>query len=223
MGLNLEGGGAGGPSISTGATATGTGRRMGPLLPLLLLATSTTVIGVGRLQTRVQTGVAFWEATQNVHIIQNFNLTDANELLNDMKLEAEKHDLTRNTVDAFTVAQIEKEFQYVMWQLKHVFGPEVSRKKRNIFGNVISSLTGLATLEQMQSEHKVVVETNEKIRKLLKHELDIDEILKNLTNSATTKAEFSRMLGVIQKQNYQDALYHSRQVLYLEDTCLKTT
>ncbi len=134
-------------------------------------------------------------------------------MLSDMKLEAEKYDLIRNMVEAYTVAQIEKEFQYVMWQLRHVFGPENARKKRNIFGNVISSLTGLATLEQMQSEHKAIAETNEKIQKLLKHNLDIDEILKNLTNSATTKAEFSRMLGVIQKQNLQDALYHSRQVL----------
>ena len=206
-------GGGGGPELRSGATAAGTGRRMRHLLLLLLLASTSTVYGVERPQTRVQTGVAFWETTQNVHIIQNFNVTDAKILLTNMKLEAEKHDQNRNTVDTFTVAQIEKEFQYVMWQLRHIFGPESVREKRNIFGNVISSLTGLATLDQMQVEHKSVLETNEKIRKLLKHELDIDEILKNLTNSATTKAEFNRMLGVIHKQYLQDALYQSRQVL----------
>ena len=40
----------GGPAIRTGATAIGTGRRMRLLLPLLLLASTSTVYGVERLQ-----------------------------------------------------------------------------------------------------------------------------------------------------------------------------
>ncbi len=188
----------------------GTGRGMVPPLYLLLLALISNV-GSERTQTRVQTGITFWEATQSVFIVQQFNLSDAQELLSDMKAEAEKHDQIRNTVEKYVIAQVEKDFQYVMWQLKHIFGPS-ARTKRNIFGSVISSLTGLATIDQMQVEHKAVVETNEKIRKLLKHELDLDEVLKNLTNSATTKAEFSRMIGAIQKQNLQESLYRSRQV-----------
>ena len=117
----------------------------------------------------------YWETKQIIYITQVFNYSDAQEIITDLKNDALDFDAKHNTAETFFVEKIEKEFRNIGWQLQYISS---NRKKRNVFGNVIASLTGLITVDQMRIEHQAVIEANNKIKSILNHEIQLEELLK---------------------------------------------
>ncbi len=151
----------------------------------------------------------YWETKQILYITQVFNYSDAQEIITDLKNDALDFDAKHNTAEAFFVEKIEKEFRNIGWQLQYISN---NRKKRNVFGNVIASLTGLITADQMRIEHQAVIEANNKIKSILNHEIELEELLKNMTHGTMSKTEILRMMGVMHRSSLNDAKYQSRKV-----------
>ncbi len=78
---------------------------------------------------------------------------------------------------------------------------------------MIASLTGLITADQMRIEHQAVIEANNKIKSILNHEIELEELLKNMTHGTMSKTEILRMMGVMHGSSLKDVNYQSRKVI----------
>ena len=78
---------------------------------------------------------------------------------------------------------------------------------------MIASLTWLITANQMRIELQAVLEANNKIKSILNHEIELQDLLKNKTHGTMSKTEILRMMGVMHCSSLNDAKYQSRKVM----------
>ena len=73
------------------------------------------------------------------------------------------------------------EYKSSLWQLPHAITSSTKggRVRRNILGDMLGSLTGLVTDSQFVVEHRALQETKSKLKKLLDHQIDLEQLLNN--------------------------------------------
>ena len=109
--------------------------------------------------------------------------------------------------------QMKRALEYEKEDMKRrmeVGGPK--RGKRNVFGGILSTLTGLVTEEQLRAEHEAEKALEAKVLKMLSHETDVEKSLDLLSKEITgninqSNLEFKRIHYTI----FRDSMYWSRK------------
>ena len=165
-----------------------------------------------------------WEPTARVYVTQDFNVEEGTFLAKDMYKAAinftARHGIS---LEEQHVQHIHARYAESNWQLHQAALLEQvapnNRVRRNVFGSIISSLTGLATEEQLKVEQQREVELEKKVAKMLSHEIDAEkqiQILSEEMNQVVSSEE--RKLKQLQWDIAQDNLYWSRKVGGANDT-----
>jgi phage-related tail protein len=166
-----------------------------------------------------------WEPTSRVYIKQSFNLTEGAQLVKDI------HDAAVNyTVRTGAGLEVENaRFLYSRFvqnnmQMKKALEYEredmlrrmklglPKRVKRNIFGGILSTLTGLVTEEQLRAEHEAEKALESKVARMLSHETDVEKSLDLLSREITgninqSNLEFKKLHYTV----FRDSMYWSRK------------
>jgi hypothetical protein len=87
-----------------------------------------------------------------------------------------------------------------------------SRTKRNIFGSLISMLTGLATEQQLRVEHKAEKHLEQKVARMLSHEIDVEKSVELVNREvAHSMHDTNRHMRHIRHDQFMDNMYWSRK------------
>jgi len=109
-----------------------------------------------------------------------------------------------------------KDFLDLMGQLGQIVklpGRDAKRVVRNVFGDLISDLTGLATRKQLQAERIEIHDTNKKVKSLLEHEIVMDHAIERIGNELVkTNRSSAKVMAWVEHQMRLDAQYSSRKV-----------
>jgi hypothetical protein len=90
-----------------------------------------------------------------------------------------------------------------------------SRTKRNIFGSLISTLTGLATEEQLRAEHEAEKHLEQKVARMLSHEIDVEKSVELLNREvAHSMHDANRHMRHIRHDQFMDNMYWSRKEMH---------
>ena len=166
-----------------------------------------------------------WEPTTRIYIKQSFNLTEGAQLVKDTYDAAVNY--TKRTGAGLEVEyarflhsrfvqnnmQMKKALEYEREELqRRKEGEGVRRGKRNVFGGILSTLTGLVTEEQLRTEHEAEKALEAKVLKMLSHETDVEKSLDLLSREITgninqSNMEFKKMHYTI----FRDSMYWSRK------------
>ena len=148
---------------------------------------------------------------------QDFNVEEGTYLAKDMYKAASnftsRHGIGLEEEHAQHVYARYAESNWQMHQAAVLQQQEGNRQKRNIFGSIISTLTGLATEEQLQAEQLREKELEKKVTKMLSHEIEAEKQLLHLGEefNELVSAE-ERRLKQLQWDNIHTNLYWSRKV-----------
>jgi len=109
-----------------------------------------------------------------------------------------------------------KDFTDLMSQLGRIVnmpGRDSKRVTRNVFGDLISDLTGLATGKELEAERIEIHDTNKKVKSLLEHEIVMDHAIERIGNElAKTNRSSAKVMAWVEHQMRLDAQYSSRKV-----------
>ena len=161
-----------------------------------------------------------WEPTARVYVSQGFNVEEGTYIAKDMYKAASnftsKHGIGLEEEHAQHIYARYAESNWQMHQAAMSKKQEDNRPKRNIFGSIISTLTGLATEEQIQAEQLREKELEKKVTKMLSHEIEAEKQLLHLGEefNELVSAE-ERRLKQLQWENIQTNLYWSRKVMHV--------
>ncbi|MBM3938554.1 MAG: hypothetical protein FJ333_07875 [Sphingomonadales bacterium] len=109
-----------------------------------------------------------------------------------------------------------KDFLDLMGQLGQIVklpGRNAKRVARNVFGDLISDLTGLATGKQLEAERIEIHDTNKKVKNLLEHEIVMDHAIERIGNELVkTNRSSSRVMAWVEHQMRLYAQYRWHKV-----------
>jgi len=159
-----------------------------------------------------------WEPTARVFVTQKFNIGEGTLLALDMYQSATNFTARHGIgLEEQHANHIYARYAQSNWMLHQATLEEKQvagrRQKRNIFGSIISTLTGLATEEQLQTEQLREQELEKKVAKMLSHEIDAEKQLQILGDELNEYArEEEKLLKQVKWDIAQDNLYWSRKV-----------
>ncbi len=79
------------------------------------------------------------------------------------------------------------------------------RYKRNIFGNIISSLTGLATEDEIKEQLRLDKEIRNRVTSLLSHQVSFEQgVAKSLEGLQAGEKDLASMLGALEATHQED-------------------
>jgi len=122
-----------------------------------------------------------------------------------------------HTMEGYHIAMYRKEYFELMVQLQEIVEiPKVKdarlRYKRNIFGDIISGFTGLATDKQIENERRERHETNLKVKKLIEHELVVEHAIEKVAAEVKRTDGVVKVMAELEHEYRLDTLYYSRKV-----------
>lgn len=138
--------------------------------------------------------MAVWRPLKRVYVEYSVNLTELDELITDMKKDSEQYDLAHNhsTLELLHTAHLEAQKQKAVRTIKAsaVQDSRMSaRWKRNIIGKIISTVTGLATEEEIQADHEHMAELSKHVKKALQNEIDLAALMMKMRQNQTRNAD----------------------------------
>ena len=107
--------------------------------------------------------LSVWRPTKRVYLDYSINVTEMNQILTEMQAESEHYDrmLNHSTLESMDTAQMigrkNRAYRTVKAAAEQDRDKRIHpswRDKRNVVGSLISTLTGLATEEELIVEHK---------------------------------------------------------------------
>jgi len=120
------------------------------------------------------------------------------------------------TIEQYHAAMYKKDFTDLMSQLGRIVnmpGRDSKRVTRNVFGDLISDLTGLATGKELEAERIEIHDTNKKVKSLLEHEIVMDHAIERIGNELVkTNRSSAKVMAWVEHQMRLDAQYRSRKV-----------
>ena len=139
-----------------------------------------------------------WEPTSRVYLKQAFNLTQATEIAKDLVSDAQNFSKRVNDsghLEELDVRHFVAKFTALNVNLNQVIqlegvsqgniGSPHLRVRRNIFGSILSSLTGLVTEEEMQKQKVEEKQLELKVKNIITHETHVEQELIKLQNEMT--------------------------------------
>ncbi len=165
-----------------------------------------------------------WEPIQRVYIKQGFNFTEGAQLVTDI------HDAAVNYTKR-TGAGLEVEHARFMYstfvqnnmQMKKAMEIEKEdlqsrrrvgkiKQKRNVFGSIVSTLTGLVTAEQLRSEQEAEKALELKVARILSHQIDAEKRLDLMRREITGNINQSNLeFKKTHHAMFRDTMYWSRK------------
>jgi phosphopantetheine adenylyltransferase len=140
-------------------------------------------------------GEWLWEPLERVVVSQLFNLTEGTKLASDLTLSARNFMLRTNSsmMEIDFARHVNAKFALANVRLHQAFELEADnpRKVRNIFGSIVSSLTGLVTQEDLAKQAETEKQLEQKVKHMLEHELNLE-------------TDFTKLAGDIAAHYYKE-------------------
>jgi hypothetical protein len=105
-----------------------------------------------------------------------------------------------------------------LFQLDHLLRTNESRARRNIIGDVLSSITGLVTKDQLAHENEQISELKKRVKHTFDIEIELEKLLLNTTRNTITKDEFIEQFHQLKYRILQAEQYFTRKVTNIHTT-----
>jgi len=124
------------------------------------------------------------------------------------------------TLESYHMAMYRKEYFELLIQLQQLVEiPKLKnaqiRYKRNIFGDLISGFTGLATEKEIENERRERHETDLKVKQIIRHELEVEHAVERITSEVKRVEGVVKVLASVEHENKLDTIYFSKKVRHM--------
>jgi len=124
------------------------------------------------------------------------------------------------TLESYHMAMYRKEYFELLIQLQQLVEiPKLKnaqiRYKRNIFGDLISGFTGLATEKEIENERRERHDTDLKVKQIIRHELEVEHAVERITSEVKRVEGVVKVLASVEHENKLDTIYFSKKVRHM--------
>lgn len=160
----------------------------------------------------MQEPTRFWQFTDRTYIHTTFNLTEAHEIVADLYNDAKVFE--KRYSNSFEIEHVEILAARLARTLRMALDAAKDKKNRvtrNILGDFVHGLTGLATDEEIEVEHRQIVEVRDRLRVLADKEVTLYKTVADLADQISTLEGLKRVIAQTKHVVIMDALYATKK------------
>jgi hypothetical protein len=162
-----------------------------------------------------------WVPSRRVYIEHSVNVTEAGSLVTDLLDDAVKFSKRHNgSIEVLFAKHMASKYDRALRQVVSASQGQAEqsgvRRKRNIFGSILHSLTDVVTEDEMAVEHHQIVQLKAEVGSVLKKELSMYKAVSEMRAREDTFEAVQRDMADILHKTVNDAGYFSRKQWRLE-------
>jgi hypothetical protein len=162
-----------------------------------------------------------WVPSRRVYIEHSVNVTEAGSIVADLLDDAVKFSKRHNgSIEVLFAKHMASKYDRALRQVVSASQGQaeqsIVRRKRNILGSILHSLTDVVTEDEMAVEHHQIVQLKAEVGSVLKKELSMYKAVSEMRAREDTFEAVQRDMADILHKTVNDAGYFSRKQWRLE-------